>query len=117
MKALREYFRPELINRIDEIIVFDRLSHENMLAIAERMLNEVASRIDSLGVKASFDPSVAGMIAACGDVKEYGARPLRREIFAKIEDPFSIWMLDGKIEAGDSVRVFAENGEIRFEKV
>ena len=117
MKALREYFRPELINRIDEIIVFDRLSNENMLAIAERMLNEVASRIDSLGVKASFDPSVAGMIAACGDVKEYGARPLRREIFAKIEDPFSIWMLDGKIEAGDSVRVFAENGEIRFEKV
>lgn len=117
MKALREYFRPELINRIDEIIVFDRLSHENMLAIAERMLNEVASRIDSLGVNASFDPSVAGMIAACGDVKEYGARPLRREIFAKIEDPFSIWMLDGKIETGDSVRVFAENGEIRFEKV
>lgn len=116
MRALREYFRPELINRIDEIIVFDALSHENVRMIAGNMLAEVAARIDMLGVKVRFDDSVSEMLATCADVKWYGARPLRREIFAKIEDAFSLWMLEGKLGAGDQVTVFARNGEIRFEK-
>jgi len=116
MKALREYFRPELINRIDEIIVFETLSHESILAIAKKMLAEVGERIGALGVETAFDESVALMLADCPDVKQYGARPLRREIFSKIEDAFSLWMLDGKLIPGDRVTVFAENGKIAFEK-
>ena len=115
-KSLREFFRPELINRIDEIIVFGTLSHESVFAIAKKMLDGVSARILALGVTARFDESVAEMLASCADIAVYGARPLRREIFAKIEDPFSLWMLDGKIEAGDHVRVFAENGTIGFVK-
>ena len=116
MKALREYFRPELINRIDEIIVFDSLSHESVLAIARKMLADVSERIRTLGVNADFDESVSRMLAECADVKQYGARPLRREIFSRIEDVFSLWMLDGKLVPGDAVTVLSKNGEITFEK-
>ncbi len=116
MKSLREYFRPELVNRIDEIIVFDSLSHESILAIAEKMLIQVSDRIRSLGVHADFDESVSRMLADCADVSRYGARPLRREIFSKIEDAFSLWMLDGKLVPGDAVTVSAKDGAITFEK-
>jgi len=116
MKALREYFRPELINRIDEIIVFDTLSRESVIRIAHKMLSEVAERISSLGVTADFDESVSLMLADCEDVERYGARPLRREIFSKIEDAFSLWMLDGRLVPGDRVTVSAENGAISFAK-
>ena len=116
MKALRGYFRPELINRIDEIIVFDPLSYESVLSIAQKMLSEVGMRIRALGVTADFDESVSRMLADCEDVKQYGARPLRREIFSKIEDAFSLWMLDGKLVPGDRVTVSAENGVITFMK-
>jgi ATP-dependent Clp protease ATP-binding subunit ClpC len=116
MKSLREHFRPELINRIDEIIVFDSLSRDSVLAIARKMLLEVGERIRALGVTADFDESVSQMLADCADVSRYGARPLRREIFSKIEDAFSLWMLDGKLVQGDRVTVSAVNGKITFEK-
>ena len=106
----------KLINRIDEIIVFEELSHESILSISKKMLSEVAERIRALGVTADFDESVARMLAACEDVKQYGARPLRREIFSKIEDSFSLWMLDGKLVPGDCVTISVKNGEISFEK-
>ncbi len=116
MQSLREYFRPELINRIDEIIVFDSLSRESVLAIARKMLVGVSERIGALGVYADFDESVCRMLADCEDISRYGARPLRREIFSKIEDAFSLWMLDGKLVPGDRVTVSAKNGAITFEK-
>jgi ATP-dependent Clp protease ATP-binding subunit ClpA len=72
--------------------------------------------MEALGISVCFDTSVSEMLAACGEVKQYGARPLRREIFTKIEDVFSLWMLDGKLIPGDRVRIFAENDAIRFEK-
>jgi ATP-dependent Clp protease ATP-binding subunit ClpC len=116
MKALKSYFRPELINRIDEIIVFGMLSHESVRAIARKMLADVGARIRALGVDADFDDSVSQMLADCEDVRQYGARPLRREIFSKIEDAFSLWMLDGKLVPGDRVTVSAKNGAIAFTK-
>ena len=117
MKRLRESFRPELVNRIDEIIVFDRLSHDDIVAIARMMIREVEGRITALGITAQFDPSVAQMLASCESVKTYGARPLRREISSKIEDAFSLWMLDGKIREGDHVLLFAGDGKIEYLKL
>lgn len=116
MKSLREYFRPEMINRIDEIVVFDILSRDSILAIARKMLVGVSERIRTLGVEADFDESVCRMLADCEDISRYGARPLRREIFSKIEDVFSLWMLDGKLVPGDHVTVSAVNHAITFEK-
>ena len=72
---------------------------------------------DALGITAQFDPSVAQMLASCESVKTYGARPLRREISSKIEDAFSLWMLDGKIREGDHVLLFAVDGKIEYLKL
>ena len=116
MRSLREYFRPELINRIDEIIVFDTLTYDSVLSIAVKMLREVSERIRALGVNAEFDESVSRMLADCEDIGRYGARPLRREIFSKIEDAFSLWMLEGRLVPGDRVTISAQNGVISFTK-
>lgn len=116
MKQLRESFRPELINRIDEIIVFDRLTRKHLIEIAKKMLADVKERVLALGIHVEFDDSVAQMLSECDSVKLYGARPLRREIFAKIEDAFSLWMLDGKIKEGDFIRISAEAGKVQFEQ-
>ncbi len=112
MRALRERFRPEFLNRIDEIIIFEKLSKENLIEIAKNMLADVQKRIRSIGIEAEFDVSVAEMIASHADVERYGARPLRREIFAKVEDAFSLWILEGKLHEGDKVFIKAENGKI-----
>ena len=117
MKRLRESFRPELINRIDEIIVFDKLRHESLVSIAQMMLKAVEARIAALGITARFDSSVPEMLASCDSVGMYGARPLRREISSKIEDAFSLWMLDGKIGEGDHVLIFAVDGKIEYLKM
>ncbi|MBQ9748572.1 MAG: ATP-dependent Clp protease ATP-binding subunit [Clostridia bacterium] len=111
-KALTAYFRPELINRIDEIIVFDPLTEAALTEIAAHMLEEVGARIRALGIEAVFDPSVSALLAAHPDVKIYGARPLRREIFARVEDAFSLRVLDGTLKRGDRVFVAARDGEI-----
>ncbi len=114
IKALREAFRPEFLNRIDEIVMFEPLQNDHLIRIAEAMLSDVKARIASLGINADFDESVAKLIAAHPDVTRYGARPLRRELFAKVEDMFSLWILEKKISAGDHVLIHAENGEIAF---
>ncbi len=110
MKALRERFRPEFLNRIDEIIVFEALTHKDILVIAETMLKDVKKRIKALGIEAEFDASVAELLASASDISRYGARPIRREIFSKVEDIFSLWILDGTVKEGEKVYVRAENG-------
>ncbi len=112
LRELRMRFRPELINRMDEIVVFEPLSREALTAIAEKMLEEVGQRIRQIGIEAVFDKSAAALIASHPDAARFGARPLRREIFAKIEDAFSLGVLDGRFRKGDRVLVEASNGEI-----
>lgn len=111
-RALREHFRPELLNRIDETVVFDPLTQESLVEIASHMLQEVGARIRSLGMEPVFDRSVAEHIAMHPDVKRYGARPLRREIFSKIEDALSLRVLDGSLKRGDRILFSVKNGEI-----
>ncbi len=112
MRALRAHFRPEILGRIDEIVVFEKLTREDLVAIAEVLLEDVRQRIHALGMEVSFESSVAEMIASHPEVTHYGARPLRRELFSKVEDVFSMWILEGKMKKGDRVTVFAENGKI-----
>ncbi len=112
LRVLQGYFRPEFLNRIDETIVFGRLTSENLVTIAKNMLKEVEQRIRSIGIEAEFDDSVAEMIASSPESAHYGARPLRREIFAKVEDPFSLWILEGQVKEGDRVFVKIENGTL-----
>ncbi len=116
MNALKSTFRPEFINRIDDIIIFNKLSHENICAIAELMLSEVASRTEALSIKLEFDPSVTELVAKAGFDDAYGARPLRRAIVRLVEDTFSTEMLEGKFKSGDTAIAKADGDKVVFEK-
>ncbi len=116
MEALKEKFRPEFLNRIDEIIIFHPLSRENMSEIAKIMLKEVSDRADGLGLHLSFEPSAIDLLVSKGFHESYGARPLRRTVVRLIEDRLSTALLEGKIQNGDFIRIYAENDEILFER-
>ena len=117
MNALKATFRPEFLNRVDDIIIFNKLSHENICSIAKLMLNEVARRTSDIGITVEFDNSVTELIANEGFDPVYGARPLRRAIVRMIEDTFSTEMLEGRIKSGDTLIAKAVQNKVVFEKV
>ncbi len=114
--ALKRTFRPEFLNRIDEIIVFNKLSDENIRKIATLMLKSVCERISAQGIEVSFSDDVTAYLARVGFDPVYGARPLRRAIVRRVEDSFSEAILSGEIKSGDSVTAVMKDGEIMFEK-
>jgi len=116
MSHLKQTFRPEFINRIDEIVIFNKLASEDIEKISKIMLAEVGKRIESLGVNISFDESVIKLVSKEGFDASFGARPLRRTIQRLIEDSFSTEMLEGKFKAGDAVIAKADNDTIVYEK-
>ena len=116
MAALKDLFRPEFLNRIDEIMVFNKLTEDEIATIAGKMLGDVADRIEKIGVKIHFTDELLKHLAKAGFDPVYGARPLRREIQRTVEDSFSEKMLAGDIKAGDSVTADIKDGKIVFEK-
>ena len=114
---LKKEFRPEFLNRLDDIIVFHKLSKEEILKIAENMLRGLKKRISDLGIDIEFDASVAERAAEVGFDPIYGARPLRRAIQNNVEDTLSEKMLDGALKKGDKVKFFFKDGEYRIEKL
>ena len=115
--ALKLTFRPEFLNRIDEIIVFNKLTDENIREIASLMLEAVRERILAQGIDVSFSEEVAAFLAKEGFDPVYGARPLRRAIVRCVEDTLSEAMLSGEIKAGDKVTASFKNNEIVFERI
>ena len=103
MSELKNTFRPEFLNRVDDIIVFNKLSSTDIQEIARRMLKTLQKRVESLGLCIRFDESAIKQIAQAGFDPVYGARPLRRAIQSKIEDKLSEEMLEGKIKGGKDV--------------
>ncbi len=116
LDALKSTFKPEFINRIDEIIIFEPLKKESIIQIARIMLDEVNRRTEKIGITLSIDDSAAELIAAEGFDVNYGARPLRRAIVHLIENPLSAYILDGKIKAGDFIKVSADGNIAVFLK-
>ena len=116
MDALKSTFRPEFLNRIDDIMIFNRLTEENIRAIAALLLGDVKKRIGALGISVTFEDSVAALVAKEGFDPVYGARPLRRAIVRLVEDTFSGAMLEGKFAAGDVVTATENDGAVHFEK-
>ena len=116
MSHLRDTFRPEFLNRVDEIIVFNKLSDEDIRKIAKIMLGEIKKRIADLNIEIEFSDEVVDMLAKEGFDPVYGARPLRREIQRRIEDSFSTVMLEGEFAAGDIIEAALDNNEIKYIK-
>ncbi len=112
MDELKRTFKPEFLNRVDDIIIFSKLNDEDLKKIAANMLETVAKRVADLGVKLSWDDSAVALLTKAGYDPMYGARPLRRAIRAKLEDPLSEKLLDKSVKSGDAVVASAENDEI-----
>lgn len=111
---LKNTFRPEFLNRVDDIIVFTKLDKEQIAEIAVKMLDNLSERLKNLNIALVCDDSVKYALAEKGFDPVYGARPLRREIQNKIEDPLSEKILDGTFKNGDIVSCKYENGEFVF---
>ena len=117
MGELKNTFRPEFLNRVDEIIVFNQLTKEEIHEIAGRLLEQTKERLTNMKIDITFDDSVVDMVADKGFDPVYGARPLRRAIQTKVEDPLSEKMLEGAITEGKKYRCDFTDGEVRFEEI
>ena len=115
MKALKNMFSPEFINRVDDIIIFRKLSKADIEKIAVNMLGQLSVRVADMGITVKFDKSAAKAVALAGLDPVYGARPLRRAIQSHIEDSLSDEVLHGKIKSGDTVVCSEKDGKIVFE--
>ena len=116
LAELRRTFKPEFLNRVDDIIVFNKLNQDEIYMISQKMLDTLKLRMEALGIAISFDVSAVKAISEAGFDDVYGARPLRRAIQSKIEDSLSELLLDGTIKSGDRVICGYENDEYRFIK-
>ena len=116
LSALKDAFRPEFINRIDDIIVFTKLEEADIRKIADLMLKSVAKRLADREITLSWDEKAAALLAKDGVSDTYGARPLRRMIQQCVEDKLSEEILEGKISLKDNIVMTEKNGEIVFEK-
>lgn len=114
METLKRELRPEFINRIDEIIVFHKLTDEQTGQIIDIMLKEVADRLQESNIQIKMEKSVKEVIAKEGIDKAYGARPLRRTIQSLLEDRIAEAILDGKVKVGDKAKVTAKEGKIEI---
>ena len=111
---LRKVFRPEFLNRVDDIIVFNKLNKDEIKQIAVKMLKTLENRLDKMNIKISFTDNAVSEIADKGFDENYGARPLRRAIQNEIEDPLSEQMLEGKVKDGAVVTCDFADGHFTF---
>ena len=116
LAELKRNFRPEFLNRIDEIVVFHNLEHEHIMKIVDIMLKEVENRLSGLSLGLEVNDKARNLLVQIGYDVIYGARPLRRTIQKEIEDPLSIAILQGRFEAGDTVRVEVRSDKISFRR-
>ena len=112
MKEVKDLFRPEFINRVDEMIVFHALTEEDIQQITEMMLRQVADRLQERDIRLTWDKRVREKLSAEGYDPKYGARPLRRLIQRTVEDTLSEALLDGRVKLGQPVKLSVKNGEI-----
>jgi ATP-dependent Clp protease ATP-binding subunit ClpB len=116
MAEVKTAFRPEFVNRIDEIVVFHALSETNIAAIAGIQLKHLEARLSKLEIKLSVSAEALKVVAQAGFDPVYGARPLKRAIQQEIENPLAREILAGKYAAGDTVKVEATGSKIAFAK-
>ncbi|HLN12195.1 MAG TPA: ATP-dependent Clp protease ATP-binding subunit, partial [bacterium] len=116
MDELRRTFRPEFLNRVDEIIVFRSLTREQISAIVDILMERVRREIRGQGMGLVLTQAARDLLAVEGFDPQYGARPLRRAIQRLVEDPLSDDMLRGKFSAGDEIILDARDGRVVFEK-
>lgn len=118
LETLRGHFRPEFLNRIDDIVIFDRIRPESMRAIVDVQLEKVVRQVkDSRDITLNFDDSVRDMLARDGYDPSFGARPLKRLIQKRVLDPLALELINGRIHDGDTVKVATVDDRIAFTNI
>ena len=112
MGAVRQEFRPEFLNRIDDVIVFDKLSREDLREIVEIQLEQLVDRLAARRIDLSVGPDALDLLAERGFDPVYGARPLKRVIQKDLADPIATAILAGRYGDGDTVKVMVEEGQL-----
>ena len=117
MGEVKSYFRPEFINRIDEVVVFHALDEKHIKSIARIQLGYLEKRLAQLEMKIEIDDSALSEVAAAGFDPVFGARPLKRAIQSQLENPLAKAILEGRFSAGETIKVVCQGGVMRFEKI
>jgi len=115
-EAMREFFRPEFLNRIDEVVEFHALTRDQLGEIVELQLRRLRDRLADRGLDLELTDAAKELVAEAGWDPAYGARPLKRALQRLVENPLALRLLDGEFAEGDTVRVDAQNGELAFVK-
>ena len=115
MRQLRETFRPEFLNRIDEIVVFRQLDAEQLARITDLMLDETRRRLAAQGITLVFSPEAVAWLAERGYEPAFGARPLRRVIQREVDNPLSRLLLTSDVHAGQQILVTVAGDTLRLE--
>ncbi len=116
MGEVKSYFRPEFINRIDEVVVFHALDEKNIKSIARIQLQYLEKRLAAMEMKLAISDAALAEIANAGFDPVYGARPLKRAIQAQLENPLAKLILEGRFAAKDSIKVDCKGGIMKFDK-
>ena len=116
MGDLRRTFKPEFLNRVDDIIIFHQLTKDNIRQIASNMMRTVIDRTAQMGINMEIDDKALDILAEKGFDPIYGARPLRRTIQSSVEDAVAEKILDGELKGGVTAIVSGSNGKITVSK-
>jgi ATP-dependent Clp protease ATP-binding subunit ClpB len=114
--ALLEHFKPEFINRLDDIVRFDSLTREQISEIVDLQVARVIERVAERGVQVTLTDDARTLLGNLGYDPSYGARPLRRVIQKQLTDRLALALLEGRIRQGDAVEVHAQDGKLALEK-
>jgi len=114
MQILREYFKPEFLNRIDEIVIFRQLSKEQINQIIDLQIERLQSSLKDRDIRIILEDSAKELIAREGYDPTFGARPLKRTIQTLIQNPLAMKLLSGEIKNGQTIRIIAENDQLKF---
>jgi ATP-dependent Clp protease ATP-binding subunit ClpB len=114
MDALRAAFRPEFLNRVDDIVLFNPLGREQLERIVDLQLARVTSLLEARNVRIELTPAARALVLAEGYDPAYGARPLRRAVQRLVQDPLALEILEGRVLPGAAVRVDAGGDQMKF---
>jgi ATP-dependent Clp protease ATP-binding subunit ClpB len=117
MAALRQAFRPEFLNRVDDVIIFHPLSKEQLRGIVEIQLRGLRHRLADRDLRLEVSPAAMDFLAEQGYDPVYGARPLKRTLQRLLQDPLAMRILEGEFREGDTIRVEVGDGELHLIRV
>ncbi len=114
LDILRDHFKPEFLNRIDDIVVFKQLAKENIAQIIDVQLEKLRKNLADRGISIVLDESAKELLVKEGYDPTFGARPLKRAIQSLIQNPLAVKLLNGEIAGGQTIHISAENDALKF---